>query len=259
MLTIPVLEAERMIAIAMVNMQKMAMALLYFMIEKVRGNVDDRQAAKPVGLSNVPETVKCEMEFMIWKNCKIPYVDSKTEKEIRHKLIVCSDILFSLKNISNKIKESNGRHYFVTHGDVFDKVTTEMKWLAKLGDVGYTLLLWMNGMYNKFRAKHGKPYFSLSQAIKQKVKSAVSYISDFETVLVDFARKRECDGVICGHIHHPENRVIDGVHYLNSGDWVETLSALTEDENGVWEVVNYSELINQLNKTAKLTLLSVAS
>lgn len=110
MLTIPVLEAERMIAIAMVNMQKMAMALLYFMIEKVRGNVDDRQAAKPVGLSNVPETVKCEMEFMIWKNCKIPYVDSKTEKEIRHKLIVCSDILFSLKNISNKIKESNGRH-----------------------------------------------------------------------------------------------------------------------------------------------------
>lgn len=161
--------------------------------------------------------------------------------------------------VRDYILESNGRHYFVTHGDVFDKVTTEMKWLAKLGDVGYTLLLWMNGMYNKYRSKQGKPYYSLSQAIKHKVKSAVSYISDFEKVLVDFARKRECDGVICGHIHHPENRVIDGIHYLNSGDWVETLSALTEDENGVWEVVNYSEVINQLNKTAKLTLLSVAS
>ena len=104
-----------------------------------------------------------------------------------------------------------------------------------------------------------EPYFSLSQAIKHKVKSAVSYISDFEKVLVDFARKRDCDGVICGHIHHPENRIVDGIHYLNSGDWVETLSALTEDENGVWEVVNYSDVINQLNKTAKLTILSVAS
>jgi beta-glucanase (GH16 family) len=62
-----------------------------------------------------------------------------------------------------------------------------------------------------------KPYFSLSQAIKQKVKTAVSYISDFETVLVDFARQRQCDGVICGHIHHPENRMIGGIHYLNSG------------------------------------------
>ena len=74
-----------------------------------------------------------------------------------------------------------------------------MKWLAQLGDVGYTFLLWLNRIYNVYRARHGQPYYSLSQAIKQKVKSAVSYISDFEEELVKFARTRKCDGIICGH------------------------------------------------------------
>jgi UDP-2,3-diacylglucosamine pyrophosphatase LpxH len=68
------------------------------------------------------------------------------------------------------------------------------------------------------------------------VKSAVSYVSDFEKELVNLAKSKKCNGVICGHIHHPENCYYDGIHYLNSGDWVETLSALTEDENGNWEV-----------------------
>ena len=146
----------------------------------------------------------------------------------------------TLSIVKEYMLESNGKHYFVTHGDVFDKVSTEMKWLAKLGDIGYTLLLWLISLYNKYRVKRGKPYYSLSQAIKQKVKSAVSYISDFENVLVDFARARQCEGVICGHIHHPENRMIGGIHYLNSGDWVETLSALTEDENGNWNILYYT-------------------
>ena len=153
--------------------------------------------------------------------------------------------------------ESNGRYYFVTHGDVFDKVTTEMKWLAKLGDIGYTLLLWLNGLYNRYRVKHGKPYYSLSQAIKQKVKTAVSYISDFERILVSFARARQCYGVICGHIHHPANCMIDGIHYLNSGDWVETLSALTEDEDGNWEVIYYTDFVEQEEK--KVLALNIAS
>ena len=146
----------------------------------------------------------------------------------------------SISVVRDCIIESAGRRYFVTHGDAFDKVTSHMKWVAKLGDAGYTMLLWMNGWYNRYRARRGKPYFSISQAIKQKVKSAVSYISDFEDVLADFARSRQCDGVICGHIHHPENRMMDGIHYLNSGDWVETLSALTETEDGRWNVVYYT-------------------
>lgn len=122
---------------------------------------------------------------------------------------------------------------------MFDRVTSQMKWLARLGDVGYTFLLWVNRIYNLYRAGQGKPYYSFSQAVKQKVKSAVSYISDFEKVLVEFARARKCDGVICGHIHHPANTCYDGIHYLNSGDWVESLSALTEDADGNWHIIEY--------------------
>ena len=150
--------------------------------------------------------------------------------------------LSNLNIVKDFVLESGDRRYFVTHGDIFDRVTTEMRWLAQLGDVGYTMLLWLNSWYNRYRRRRGLPYYSVSQAIKQKVKTAVSYISDFEKVLVDFARARDCDGVICGHIHHPDDRMIDGIHYLNSGDWVETLSALTEDEEGRWNIVYYSDI-----------------
>ena len=136
--------------------------------------------------------------------------------------------------------------------DIFDRITTQMKWLAHLGDAGYTFLLWFNGWYNRYRAWRGKPYDSFSQRIKQKVKSAVSYISDFEQTLTDFAAARKCDGIICGHIHHPENRYYGKVHYLNSGDWVETLSALVENENGEWNVIYYTKIAND-ELQAKLT------
>lgn len=150
---------------------------------------------------------------------------------------------YNIKIVRDFIHESHGLRYFVTHGDIFDTVTTRMKWLAQLGDVGYTFLLWLNRIYNVYRARHGQPYYSLSQAIKQKVKSAVSYISDFEEELVKFARTRKCDGIICGHIHHPANTYYDDIHYLNSGDWVETLSALVEDEEGNWEVLRYEDMM----------------
>lgn len=148
---------------------------------------------------------------------------------------------YNIKFVKDYILESHGKRYFVTHGDIFDAVTTNMKWLAQLGDVGYTFLLWVNKLYNIYRMRHGLPYYSLSQHIKQKVKSAVSYISDFQKELVKFAKARKCDGVICGHIHHPDDTYYDGIHYLNSGDWVETLSALTEDEDGNWDIVYYDE------------------
>lgn len=157
----------------------------------------------------------------------------------------------NIKIVKEYILESGNRKYFITHGDIFDKVTTEMKWLAKLGDIGYSLLLWLNGGYNKIRTRMGKPYFSLSQAIKHKVKSAVSYISDFENILVNFAHSKQCTGVICGHIHHPENKFINNIHYLNSGDWVETMSALTEDFDGNWNVVMYNDFISKLEPDIK--------
>jgi len=155
---------------------------------------------------------------------------------------------FSFSNISivkDYLHERNGKKYYVVHGDVFDHITTNMKWLAKLGDIGYTLLLWINKVYNQYRSHKGLGYYSLSQNIKQKVKSAVSYISNFETELVDLAKSRGVDGVICGHIHHPADKYINDIHYLNSGDWVETMSALLEHEDGTWEVYIHNELQNK--------------
>lgn len=149
---------------------------------------------------------------------------------------------YNIKIVKEFIHESCSKRYYVTHGDIFDTVTTKIKWLAQLGGMGYDFLLWMNSVYNNYRVRHGLPYYSLSQAVKQKVKSAVSYISDFEKELVKFARARKCDGVICGHIHHPANTFYDDIYYLNSGDWVETLSALTEDENGNWDIIYYNEV-----------------
>lgn len=150
-----------------------------------------------------------------------------------------------LSIVKDHIHESNGKKMWVVHGDIFDSVTKNMKWLAKLGDIGYTFLLWVNKIYNHYRMKKGKPYFSLSKEIKARVKSAVSYISDYEKELVALAKSRSFDGVICGHIHHPAIQQLNGIMYYNSGDWVETLSALVEDINGNWKVIFYDDFLRE--------------
>jgi UDP-2,3-diacylglucosamine pyrophosphatase LpxH len=143
--------------------------------------------------------------------------------------------------VRTHIHESLGRRYYVVHGDIFDSVTTKLKWVAKLGDVGYTFLLWLNRHYNRYRNRRGLPYYSLSQVVKLKVKQAVSFITDFESTLCEVARIEKCDGVICGHIHQPAVKELEGIQYLNSGDWVESLSALVETKDGEWKVIHYQE------------------
>lgn len=143
---------------------------------------------------------------------------------------------------NDMIYESFGKKYFITHGDIFDSITSNLRWIAYLGDIGYTFLLWLNRQVNYHRRKRGLPYFSLSQYIKGKVKSAVSYIDQYEEELAKMAVAKGCDGIICGHIHKAENRNIDGIHYLNSGDWVETMSALAEDFEGNWQLIFYNEI-----------------
>ncbi|KAB7732022.1 UDP-2,3-diacylglucosamine diphosphatase [Rudanella paleaurantiibacter] len=138
------------------------------------------------------------------------------------------------------VLESGTRKLYVTHGDVFDSITSQMKWLAYLGDLGYTFLLWCNKLYNQYRAWRGLPYYSLSQQVKRHIKQAVNYISDFEVKLTELARARNCDGIICGHIHHPAIRDYDGILYMNSGDWVESMSALVEDYDGHWSLLYYT-------------------
>jgi len=143
---------------------------------------------------------------------------------------------------NDMVYESMGRKFFITHGDIFDSVTTNFRWIAYLGDMGYTFLLWLNRQVNYHRRRKGLPYYSLSQYVKGKVKSAVSYIDEYETELAKMARSRGCDGIICGHIHKAENRTIEGITYLNSGDWVETMSALAEDHQGNWQLIYYNEI-----------------
>ncbi|MCX6875803.1 MAG: glycosyltransferase [Verrucomicrobia bacterium] len=137
----------------------------------------------------------------------------------------------------------HGKRYLVVHGDGFDSVSTNHRWLASLGAVGYDLLLQVNRIYNLWRAWRGKEYFSLSKRIKAKVKSAVCFVDRYEELLQGLARHKNCGGIICGHIHTPEDKQVGDIHYLNSGDWVESLTAIIEHHDGRMELVQYEEFL----------------
>lgn len=141
---------------------------------------------------------------------------------------------------------TDGKRYLVVHGDGFDSVSTNHKWLAVLGAVGYDALLKVNRVYNKYRAWRGKEYYSVSKAIKARVKSAVNFVGEYEQQLQDLARKHGCDGIICGHIHTPEDKQVGEIRYLNSGDWVESLTAIVEHHDGRLELVRHKDFMAQL-------------
>jgi UDP-2,3-diacylglucosamine pyrophosphatase LpxH len=135
----------------------------------------------------------------------------------------------------------NGKRYLVVHGDMFDGIGTIAPWLALLGDKAYDLILRVNAHFNWVRRQFGFGYWSLSKYLKHKVKGAVDFIFKFEINLAEYARKNGYDGVICGHIHHAEIKDIEGIAYMNSGDWVESCTALVEHLDGSWEVIYRSE------------------
>ena len=135
---------------------------------------------------------------------------------------------------------ADGRRLWITHGDLFDGVVQCARWLAVVGDAAYEATLRWNRRLNSLRARLGLPYWSLSRYLKGKVKRATMYIGDFETALAREARRRGADGVVCGHIHEAEIRVIDGMLYCNDGDWVESLTALVEHFDGRLEIIDCS-------------------
>ncbi|AHV91508.1 UDP-2,3-diacylglucosamine diphosphatase [Bordetella holmesii] len=135
---------------------------------------------------------------------------------------------------------ANGRRLLVLHGDQFYGVIQHSKWLAHLGDNLYQTALWLNSHFNRLRHRMGLHYWSLSQYLKHKVKNAVAFIDDFEQTLASEARRRGLDGVICGHIHKPAMRDVDGILYCNDGDWVESLSALAEDHDGELRLLDWA-------------------
>ncbi|MEI6558688.1 MAG: UDP-2,3-diacylglucosamine diphosphatase [Rhodospirillaceae bacterium] len=137
---------------------------------------------------------------------------------------------------------ADGRRLLVIHGDRFDAVVKYAKWLALVGDHVYVMLLHINGWVNFVRRRLGFSYWSVSAYLKQKAKSAVEYIGNYEVALAEEARRREVDGVICGHIHTAEIRNMEGILYCNDGDWVESCTALVEHASGELEILYWKKL-----------------
>jgi UDP-2,3-diacylglucosamine pyrophosphatase LpxH len=144
---------------------------------------------------------------------------------------------------------ANGKRYLVLHGDKFDGVVRFAPWLAKLGDTAYEFSMELNSTVNRVRRALRLPYWSLSAYLKNRVKKAVEFVSRFEEAVVREARGRNCQGVICGHIHTPDDRFIEGIHYLNDGDWVESCTALVEHTDGRFEIIAWNtHVIEQITE-----------
>ncbi|SMC24136.1 UDP-2,3-diacylglucosamine pyrophosphatase LpxH [Andreprevotia lacus DSM 23236] len=140
---------------------------------------------------------------------------------------------------------ADGRRFLVLHGDKFDGVVQCAKWLAIVGDRLYGFTLKLNHWFNRARARLGLGYWSLSQYLKLKVKTAVSFVGKFEEAVAAEARHLNLDGVICGHIHKAEMRDIGGILYCNDGDWVESLTALVEHASGELEIVTWQKFYTE--------------
>ena len=149
--------------------------------------------------------------------------------------------LAGVEVINEDIHEAaNGKRYLVLHGDQFDGVVRYAKWLAHVGDWAYNVALTCSSMLHTLRRSLGLSYWSLSAYLKHKVKNAVEYISNYEDAVAREARDRGVDGVVCGHIHHAEMREMDGVTYMNDGDWVESCTALAEDMTGTFTIIHWT-------------------
>lgn len=137
---------------------------------------------------------------------------------------------------------ADGRKLLIIHGDQFDVVVRHAKWLAHFGDWAYVSALWFNTWINRMRRAAGLPYWSLSKWAKLKVKDAVNYIGEFERALAREARSMGADGVVCGHIHHAAIAHCEGIQYANTGDWVESCTAIGENHDGSLQLIDWAEI-----------------
>ena len=134
---------------------------------------------------------------------------------------------------------ADGRRFLLIHGDEFDQVTRYHRWLAVLGDVGYNLLVRANATLSRLRRLLRRPgYWSLSGYAKRRVKHALAFIFDFETCVIRALKERRLDGVICGHIHAAALRQVDGLAYVNCGDWVDSCTGVVEHLDGRLELIS---------------------
>lgn len=149
---------------------------------------------------------------------------------------------------------ADGKRYLVIHGDIFDVVVRHARWLAYFGDWAYEIALRLSTHINLIRRKLGFTYWSLSAWAKLKVKNAVNFIGKFEETLAAEAQRQGVDGVICGHIHSAAMRDFDGFTYINTGDWVESCTAVVEHEDGRMEIIRWAAMSRLLNEQRSLAI-----
>jgi len=177
---------------------------------------------------------------MARKGTRVIYVPGNHDDRVRE---FCGIHFGGVEVMRDHIHETaDGRKFLITHGDEFDGVVQHAKWLAFLGDWGYRTLLAANTWFNRARRMMGFGYWSLSAFVKIKVKNALQFIENFEAAIAEEARRRGVDGVICGHIHKAEMREIEGITYVNDGDWVESCTAVVERACGKLEIIEWAKV-----------------
>lgn len=186
------------------------------------------------------------------KGTEVVYVPGNHDESIRQFLgLSFGDIKVVPEAIHTT---ADGRKLWITHGDLFDGVMQYAKWLAYVGDTLYSLILYFNRYLNMLRVRLGMQYWSLSQFLKHQVKNAVSYIADFEMIMAREARLRGCQGVVCGHIHKAEIRMIDNLLYCNDGDWVESLTALVETQSGELKIIHWPRILGDKQQVEEVVI-----
>lgn len=216
----------------------------------LNGDIIDAWALKRGGKWEKPHThfIRTILRKMEKEDTEVIYLRGNHDDVLSRFLPIQFD---NLCVVEEHIHETPHGKYLVVHGDGFDHVTTNHKWLAHIGAIGYETLLKLNRLYNAWRHWRGLEAFSFAKWVKARVKGAVSFVGEYEQQLQQLAHVKGCQGIICGHIHTPADRQVGDVHYLNSGDWVESLTAVVEHLDRSFEVITYADFCQRANRKPK--------
>lgn len=174
------------------------------------------------------------------KGCRITYLPGNHDEFLRDYI---GTNFGGVDVVDRAMHETaDGRRLLVIHGDQFDVVVRHARWLAHVGAGAYSSVLILNTFFNRMRRRLGLGYWSLSAWLKLRVKNAVNFIGAFEEALANEARRVGADGVVCGHIHHAQISQADGFQYVNTGDWVESCTAVAEHHDGRLEIIRWTEI-----------------
>ncbi len=170
------------------------------------------------------------------EGAEVIYVRGNHDNVLEHLLPLKYEKLSVVERFVHQTPQGD---YLVIHGDGLDGVAARSRMMVVMGSVTYEVLLRVNRVWNKWRKMRGKEYCSIGSWLKARFKKVTPFLKRYETQVEELARLRGCQGVICGHVHSPEDKDLNGIHYLNSGDWVESLTAIVEHEPGRFELIDY--------------------